>query len=208
MRVPGQRRRRALFTTGAAVLPVMGVTGLAASASTPGTDQRLTHDDGSNGGYVSNYNINNPTQTVAKDATLAECSQSRGRENEPSVAIDPRNPNVLVGSSNDYCGVYNDGSDADGAPIPAGPIWLGYYRSQNGGGSFQSSLVPGYPGDTSPYGARAQVRTASAGDPVLAWDGDGRLFAGSESSDDPAGSKKTFGDVWVATFVNPQGSGG
>jgi hypothetical protein len=34
------------------------------------------------------------------------------------------------------------------------------------------------------------------------------LFAGSESSDDPAGTKKTFGDVWVATFVNPQGSGG
>ena len=68
--------------------------------------------------------------------------------------------------------------------------------------------MPGYPDDTSPYAARAQVRTASAGDPVLAWDGEGRLFAGAESSDDPAGTKKTFGDVWVATFVNPQGSGG
>ena len=52
------------------------------------------------------------------------------------------------------------------------------------------------------------MRTASAGDPVLAWDGDGRLFAGSESSDDPAGSKKTFGDVWVATYENPAGVGG
>jgi hypothetical protein len=34
------------------------------------------------------------------------------------------------------------------------------------------------------------------------------LFAGSESSDDPAGTKKTFGDVWVATFVNPNGAQG
>jgi hypothetical protein len=124
------------------------------------------------------------------------------------VAIDPRDPNVLVGSSNDYCGVYNDGTDDDGAPIASGPIWLGYYRSTDGGFRFASSLVPGYPGDASPYAARAHIRTASAGDPVLAWDRHGRLFAGAESSDDPAGTKKTFGDVWVATFENPGGPGG
>lgn len=124
------------------------------------------------------------------------------------MAVDPRDPRVIVGSSNDYCGTYNDGTDADGAPLPVGPIWLGYYRSQNGGDTFQSSLVPGYPGDASPFAARSQARTASAGDPVLAWDGDGRLFAGSESSDDPAGSKKTFGDVWVATYTNPMGVNG
>jgi hypothetical protein len=39
---------------------------------------------------------------------------------------------TTVGSSNDYCGVYKDGADADGAPLPLGPIWLGYYRSENG----------------------------------------------------------------------------
>ena len=177
-----------------------------AAASVPGADVRLSNDAPSTSGYRSNYTL--VTGTPYTDATLTECSRSRGRQNEPSVAIDPRNTQVIVGSSNDYCGVYNDGADANGAPIPSGPIWLGYYRSQNGGESFRSSLVPGYPDDTSPYAARAQVRTASAGDPVLAWDGEGRLFAGSESSDDPAGTKKTFGDVWVATFVNPQGSGG
>jgi hypothetical protein len=148
------------------------------------------------------------TGTPYTDATLTECSRSRGREHEPSVAVDPRNAKVLVGSSNDYCGVYNDGVDAFGAPIASGPISLGYYRSQNGGISFTSSLVPGYPEDTSPYADRARIRTATAGDPVLAWDAHGRLFAGSESSGDPAGSKKTFGDVWVATFVNPDGPGG
>lgn len=54
----------------------------------------------------------------------------------------------------------------------------------------------------------AKVRTASSGDPVTAWDGYGRLFMGSESSGDPAGTKKGFGDVWVARFDNPGGEGG
>ena len=38
---------------------------------------------------------------------------------------------------------------------------------------------------------------------MIAWDGQGRAFFGSESSDDPAGTPKTFGDVWVARFVRP-----
>jgi hypothetical protein len=194
-----------------ALLPVLVGLGVAvamapapAPASTPEGDVRLTNDIA--GGYVSDYTM--VTGQPYTDATLSECGTSRGRQNEPSLAIDPRNTDLLVGSSNDYCGVFNDGVDADGAPIPSGPIWLGYYRSVNGGSTFQSSLVPGYPGDVSPYADRAHIRTASAGDPVLAWDNHGRLFAGSESSDDPAGTKKTFGDVWVATYRNPAGPGG
>lgn len=207
MSLQPQVRRRSLIAAGVAVA-VLGVGGLTADASTPGADVRLTNDAPGTSGYVSNYNVNNPTHPVAQDATLAECSRARGRQNEPASVIDPRNSRVIVGSSNDYCGVYNDGSDGDGAPVPSGPIWLGYYRSENGGGSFQSSLVPGYPGDNTPYAARAHIRTASAGDPVLAWDNHGRLFAGSESSGDPAGTAKTFGDEWVATYVNPAGAGG
>jgi hypothetical protein len=208
MKSPLLNRPRPVVAAAAVAFAVLGGASLPAAASTPRTDVRLTNDQGAADGYVSNYNVNHPASPVAKDPTLSECSRSRGRQNEPSVAVDPRNPQVIVGSSNDYCGVYNDGVDADGAPIPSGPIWLGYYRSQNGGTSFQSSLVPGYPGDNTPYAARARIRTASAGDPVLAWDDSGRLFAGSESSDDPAGSPKTFGDVWVATYVNPAGQTG
>src|SRR5262249_8819205 len=44
--------------------------------------------------------------------------------------------------------------------------------------------------------------------PALAWDNHGRLFAGSESSSDPEGTAKTFGDVWVATYANPNGPAG
>src|SRR5512133_2989978 len=196
-------RRAGMF---AAVVITVLLAAPLALASTPGADVRLSNDAPTTPGYVSDYTLT--TGTPYTDATLTECSRSRGRENEPSVAVNPRNTQVVVGSSNDYCGVYNDGVDAFGAPIPSGPVWLGYYRSQNGGASFTSSLVPGYPEDASPYAARAQVRTASAGDPVLAWDAEGRLFAGAEASGDPAGTTKTFGDVWVATFVNPQGPGG
>src|SRR6476619_3005045 len=203
MRVkPGRRFASVLVAAGVATL----LLSLSAAASTPGADVRLSNDAPTTPGYVSDYTL--ATGVPYTDATLTECSRSRGRENEPSVAMDPRNTQVIVGSSNDYCGVFNDGADEFGAPIASGPIWLGYYRSENGGASFASSLVPGYPDDTSPYAARAQVRTASAGDPVLAWDAEGRLFAGSESSDDPAGTPKTFGDVWVGTFVNPQGPAG
>lgn len=163
---------------------------------------RLTNDV--SGGYVSAYTL--ATGKPYTDSILTECSTSRGRQNEPAVAVDPRNTSVLLGSSNDYCGVYD--ATVNGVPAAVGPIWLGYYRSENGGASFQSSLVPGYPGDQSPYAALAKIRTASSGDPVIAWDRHGRAFFGSESSDDPGGSKKTFGDVWVATFDNPGGENG
>jgi hypothetical protein len=186
-----------------------------AGASTPGADVRLTNDchpDVSppstaatatcGVGYVSAYTL--ATGNAYTDQTLNECTVSRGRENEPAVAVDPRNTSVLLGSSNDYCGVYNRGALAGAV----GPIWLGYYRSIDQGASFTSSLVPGYPDDTSPYAALSQARTASAGDPVVAWDNNGRAFFGSESSGDPAGSVKTFGDVFVARFENPDGPTG
>jgi len=187
-----------LFLVGvvAACLTVLFVG--AVSASTPGGDVKLT-TDATDPGYVSAYTIGEGLPYT--DATLDECSQSRGRQNEPAVAVDPRNTNVILGSSNDYCGVYNRGAAAGAV----GPIWLGYYRSEDSGDSFVSSLVPGYPDDQSPYRSLSQARTAGAGDPVIAWDAQGRAFFGSESSDDPAGSLKTFGDVFVARYVNSGG---
>jgi hypothetical protein len=189
-----------LAAVATALVPV--VTATTTASASPG-NTRLTNDSAALGGYTSDYTL--VTGTPYTDDVLSACSNSRGRQNEPAVAVDPRNPDVIVGSSNDYCGVFNsDGTFVDGLGI----VWLGYYRSENGGTGFVSSLVPGYPGDTSPYAANAAVRTAGAGDPVLAWDAHGRLYAGSESSGDRAGTAKTFGDVWVATYENSAGSGG
>src|SRR5215467_6598963 len=124
--------RGRFITIAVAAGMVVALTPTMASAAPDNV--RLTNDTG--GGYASDYTM--VTGTPYTDPTLTECGRSRGRQNEPTVTIDPRNTNVLVGSSNDYCGVYNDG-DANGAPIASGPIWLGYYRSTNGGASFQSS---------------------------------------------------------------------
>ena len=169
-----------------------------------GADVRLTHDEGAPG-YVSAYTL--ATGQAYSDDVLDECSVSRGRQNEPAIAVDPRDTRVLVGSANDYCGSYTGTSEENNFGQP-GPIWLGYYRSENSGQSFVSSLVPGYPGDESPFADLAHIRTASSGDPVVAWDDDGRVFLGSESSDDPAGTLKTFGDEWVAVYENPDGPDG
>ena len=104
---------------GGLVLASVGAAGAAGPSNV-----RLSNDDPAAGGYVSTYTL--ATVEPYTDATLAECSRSRGRQNEPADEIDPRNDQVILGSSNDYCGVYNDGVDQDGAPIPSGPIWLGY----------------------------------------------------------------------------------
>ena len=203
--MPSLRARPSRFAALAALGATFALGASTVLASTPGVDVRLSNDF-SGGGYVSADDIAGlPHYT---DDTLEECSRARGRQNEPALAINPRDSRVMIGSANDYCGVNNDGEDDDGAPIPSGPIWLGYYRSEDTGESFVSSLVPGYPGDTSTLGQLAHIRTASAGDPVIAWDADGRVFMGAESSDDPAGSKKTFGDEWVARYVNPDGPDG
>ena len=192
------RRSRRAFAGLAAIVASLAVI----SATFAAGNVRLSNDTG--GGYTSVYTL--ATGNAYTDSVLDECKVARGRQNEPAVVMDPRDQNVLVGSSNDYCGVYQPAGAT--APSATGPIWLGYYRSENGGTSFQSALVPGYPGDTSPYAANAHIRTASAGDPVMAWDGHGRLFMGAEASGDPAGTKKTFGDQFVAVFTNPAGEGG
>src|ERR1043166_3001312 len=84
---------------------------------------RLTNDHGANGGYVSDYTL--VTGVPYTDDFLTTCSQSRGRQNEPAVAVDPRNTQVIVGSSNDYCGVFQ----SDGTFLGLGDVWLGYYRA-------------------------------------------------------------------------------
>ena len=124
------------------------------------------------------------------------------------MAIDPRDTHVIVGSSNDYCGVYNDGADAIGAPLPVGPIWLGYYRSENGGAASSQLAGTRLPrrhvavrrpcAHPHRIGRRSRAGVGRPRPPVRRRGGVGR----------PGRHQKTFGDVWVATFDNPDGPSG
>ncbi|HEX2341956.1 MAG TPA: hypothetical protein VHI98_15885, partial [Vicinamibacterales bacterium] len=115
--------------------------------------------------------------------------------NEPTVAIDPTSPNLVFAAWNDYC-------DSD-----LGGGWMGLAFSRDHGESWTPSKIPGYPTDTSAEGAASPLhgRQAEAGDPLLAFDNDGNLFAGGIAFNRV---NPQNGDVWVATYANrPHASG-
>jgi hypothetical protein len=124
----------------------------------------------------------------ATDATMLSCSTGRRTQNEPSVAVDPTNPAIMVAGSNDYCAEIQNGS---------GNVWAGNYRSTDGGASWSNSLVPGYPADESPAGTASPTHgsCAAAGDPTQSFDGAGRLYFGFICFNR---AKPTNGSIYVA----------
>ncbi len=162
----------------AALVAAVAAAGFSAQAQ---ADTRVTRD-ATPGSYV--------RYDGATDATMLSCSTGRRSQNEPSVAVDPRNPLVVVAGSNDYCAEIQNGS---------GNVWAGYYRSTNGGTTWSNSLVPGYPADESAAGTASPTHgsCAAAGDPTQAFDGAGRLFYGFICFNRV---KPTNGSVYVATY--------
>ena len=148
-------RKRAAFTV-ALALTTLGPVGAATA------DVRVTNDsDGS-------YQL---AGGGPPDATMTSCSTGRRTQNEPSVAVDPTDSNVMVAGSNDYCAEIENGS---------GNLWAGYYRSEDGGATWSNSLVPGYPADETGEGlaSPAHGSCAAAGDPTQSFDGEGTLYYG------------------------------
>lgn len=74
---------------------IIAAVGLLAAGPVGGVaaDTRVTNDtDGSYARYDGSV-----------DSTMMSCSTGRRTQNEPSVAVDPRSPDVMVAGSNDYC---------------------------------------------------------------------------------------------------------
>jgi hypothetical protein len=122
------------------------------------------------------------------DATTRACSADRRAQNEPAVAVDPRDLSVVASGSNDYC-----------VQVTNPDVWVGYYRSTDGGASWTDSLVPGYPADASAAGlaSPAHGSCVAAGDPTMSFDNTGRLFYGFICFNR---SKPVNGDIYVATY--------
>ena len=169
-------RRRALLS-----LVTLGlVVGLAVPAQAA-TESKVTGDD-----TPGSYQL----ADGGTDDTMTRCSEGRRQQNEPTVAVDPTNPSVVVAGSNDYC-----------AAIVNNEVWAGYYRSTDSGQSWSLSLVPGYPDDTSDSGEASPVHgtCGASGDPTQSFDGEGNLFYGFICFNR---SKPINGGVYVARYSN------
>jgi len=87
-------------------------------------------------------------------------------QNEVTIATFQTRPNVLVATARDL-------------RLPTEFSWPGYYRSTDGGETWQNSLVPGFPGDTSPEGLSSAVNRVHwqiGSDPVITSDSEGRVY--------------------------------
>jgi len=123
-------RARSALISGAVAVAALASQGVAAAASDPsaGGNVRVTVDNGGQGPYLSADQLSGGTYT---DAVLARCGRDRRMQNEPTLAIDPRNPGVWASGSNDYCTVPT-----------AGDAWAGFYRSTDSGAHWTDSLLP------------------------------------------------------------------
>jgi uncharacterized protein YjbI with pentapeptide repeats len=87
------------------------------------------------------------------------------RQNEPSLAASTRNPLHLLAGANDYRTV--DIPFVSGAN-ETGDAWLGIFKSFDGGQRWKTTLLPGYPQDTSTSGLSSPLHGYSAGaDPIV-----------------------------------------
>ena len=87
------------------------------------------------------------------------------RQNEPSLAVSTRNTLHLFGGANDYRSVDIAGLAGQSERADA---WLGLFKSFDGGQTWQSTLLPGYPLDSSPVGMSSPLHGfQAAADPTV-----------------------------------------
>jgi len=87
------------------------------------------------------------------------------RQNEPSLAVSTRNTLHLFGGANDYRSVDIAGLAGQSERADA---WLGVFKSFDGGQTWQSTLLPGFPLDSSPAGMSSPLHGfQAAADPTV-----------------------------------------
>jgi hypothetical protein len=126
------------------------------------------------------------------------------RQNEPSIAVSSRNPEHMLGGANDYRTVDIPNPNA---PNILGDAWLGVYSSMDGGETWKSTLLPGYPQDTSAVGMASPLHSYTvATDPTVRAGTNGMFYYSGLVFDRGTGAPSA---VFVATFqdLNNKGNG-
>lgn len=149
-------------------------------------------------------------QTVGPNVNMVSGTQWPGgdpflqRQNEPSMAISSRNPLHIVAGSNDYRTVDLPGVGGEGEPT--GDAWLGFYTSSDGGQTWTSTLIPGYPQDTSLAGILSPLKGLQAGaDPTVRPGTNGMFFYSGL-----AFNRATNGasEIFVAAYIDDNNAEG
>jgi len=126
------------------------------------------------------------------------------RQDEPSLAVSTRNPLHLLAGANDYRTVDLNLEEAEPGEgrlsnAPTGEPWVGQYMSVDGGAHWQSTLLPGYPQDTSTRGMNSPLHGfTTAADPVLASGTNGMFYYGGIAFN----RNSSVGTVFVARFMD------
>jgi hypothetical protein len=119
------------------------------------------------------------------------------RQNEPSVAVSTRNNLHLLAGANDYRGVDLPGLLGIDA---RGDAWLGLFKSFDGGLTWKSTLLPGYPLDSSTVGKSSPLfGFQAAADPTVR-SGPAGIFYYSGIAFNRTGN--TLGEVFVARLID------
>src|SRR3984885_11609584 len=120
------------------------------------------------------------------------------RQNEPSMAISSRNSLHMLAGDNDYRTV--DLPGVSGEVEPTGDAWLGLFKSFDGGQTWTSTLIPGYPQDTSLQGEFSPIHGLGAGaDPAVRAGTNGMLYYSGLAFNRQEGGTNT---VFVATYTD------
>jgi hypothetical protein len=135
-----------------------------------------------------------PPPRVGRNIDITAANDLNNRQQvEPSIAVHPLKPDVLVAGAQDLRLV-----------AQGGHRWHGYYRSTDGGRTWSVSLLPGFPGDTSPEGTSSPLQNFNlTTDPVLAFDRSGNLYyTGVAVKVDPTSNEILDLALFVAKYVN------
>ena len=120
------------------------------------------------------------------------------RQNEPTIACSSRNPQNCLAGANDYRSV--DIPFPDSGEKITGDAWLGWYTTKNGGQTWRTRLLPGYPQDTSLAGRTSPLRGyPAAADPIIRSGTNGMFYYGGLVFNREEGEGSA---IFVARFID------
>jgi uncharacterized repeat protein (TIGR01451 family) len=123
------------------------------------------------------------------------------RQNEPSLAVSTRNPLHLLAGANDYRTVDLRGpfDQLRGEKMNA-DAWLGLFKSLDGGRTWTSTLLPGFPQDETPAGVASPLKGRQAGtDPVIKSGTNGLFYYAGLAFDRGPNAPST---IFVSRFID------